>query len=141
MAKNNSYLDNMTKNYGDNWIVTVTPDNIQRSAKRVFKDMVRGSIDYQKLGKYFLDGKFIDNLIIACSNELEINTVYYNAMCFYIQYNPNIPNLNVHANHLGALCYIYQVILNKLNSVKSTGNIGFLADTSSLLYTYKNHLN
>ena len=141
MAKNNSYIDNMVKNYGDNWIVTTTPDNIQRSAKRIFKDMVKGTIDYQKHGKYFLDGKFLDNLIIACNNELEINTVYYNAMSFYIQYNPNIPNLGVHSNHLSSLCYIYQIILGKLNAVKTSGNIGYLADTSSLLYTYRNHLN
>jgi hypothetical protein len=142
MAKgNNNYIKNMINQYGENWIVALKPIDIQRSGKRVFKEMVKGQIDYQELGNYFMDGKFTDNLIIAASNELEINTLLYNALYFYKQYNPQIPNISTQLNHLQILCHIYQTIYNKLNMVKQTSNIGYLYDTSALLYSYRDHLN
>lgn len=141
MASNKAnFITNMMKQFGDNWIVALKPEDIQRSGKRIFKEMVRGNYDYQKIGNYFLDGKFLDNLIIAASNELEINTLYLNAVSFYRDNFPQIPNIGVHVNHLQTICYIYNTILNKLQSVKQTGNIGWLADTSALLYSYRNHL-
>lgn len=140
MAKTN-YIQNMIRQYGENWIVALRPEDIQRSGKRIFKEMVKNQIDYQSEGNYFLDGKFLDNLIISATNELEINTLYFNAVSFYQQYNPNVPNISVQVTHLQVLCYIYSVIYNKLSTVKSTGNIGYLADTSALLYNYRNHLN
>lgn len=140
MAKSN-YIQNMVNQYGETWIVTVRPEDIQRSSKRIFKDMVYGNIDYEKYGKYFLDSKFLDNLIIACKNELETNTIYFNAVSFYKGYYPNIPNIGVHLTHLNTLCFIYSNILSKLNTVKQTNNIGYLADTSAILYSHRNHLN
>lgn len=139
MARQN-YFQNMINQYGENWIVALRPDDIQRAGKRIVREMVRGNIDYEKFGKYYLDPKFLDNLIISCQNELEVNTLYYNALAFYRQYYPNTPNIVVQLNHLQSLGYIYNVIYNKLTNLKQTGNIGILADTSALLYNYRNHL-
>ena len=139
MARQN-YFQNMINQYGENWIVALRPDDIQRAGKRIVREMVRGNIDYEKFGKYYLDTKFLDNLIISCQNELEVNTLYYNALAFYRQYYPNTPNIVVQLNHLQSLGYIYNVIYNKLTNLKQTGNIGILADTSALLYNYRNHL-
>ena len=114
MAKYN-YIQNLIKQHGENWIVNFSPVDIQnRVAPRVFKDMVRGFIDYEKYGKYFLDSKFMTNLIIACTNELEINSLYATSLEFYMQYHPNVPNINIHLNHLKALCYIYNLLYNRL---------------------------
>ena len=140
MAKLN-YIQNMIKTFGENWIVALKPEDIQRAGKRIFKEMVKNQINYEEVGTYFLDAKFLDNLIIAASNELESNTLYYNAVTFYARYVPATPNINVAVNHLQALCYIYNIILTKLQTVKYTSNIGCLADTSALLYSYRNHLN
>ena len=140
MARTN-FIQNMMKQYGENWIVALKPDDIQRFGKRIFKEMVKNQIDYQKEGNYFLDGKFLDNLIISARNELEVNTLYCNALTFYMQYNTIEPMVSVKLTHLQSLCYIYKVILDKLNMVKNTSNIGWLADTSALLYNYRNHLN
>ena len=140
MARLN-YIQNMIKQFGENWIVALKPEDIQRSGKRIFKEMVKNQIDYQKEGNYFLDAKFLDNLIISARNELEINTLYYNAVAFYMQYHPMEPNISVQLTHLQSLCYIYKTILDKLSMVKHTSNIGWLADTSALLYSYRNHLN
>lgn len=140
MARMN-YIQNMEKQFGENWIVSLRPEDIQRSGKRIFKEMVRGNIDYQQHGKYFLDSKFLDNLIISARNELEVNTLLYNAVAFYKMYNMDVPNISVQLAHLQALCYIYNMILCRLTSVRNTANIGWLADLSGLLYNYRNHLN
>lgn len=135
-----NYITNMMRQFGDNWIVALKPEDIQRSGKRIFKEMVRGIIDYEQVGQYFLDAKFLDNLIISANNELEVNTLYYRAVSFYQQYYPAEPNIAVQLNHLQVMCYVYSTILSKLQSVKGTLNIGYLADTSALLYSYRNHL-
>ena len=140
MIKPNFFTD-MIKRFGDNWIVAMTPENVQRSGKRIFKEMVRGVIDYETCGKYFLDPKFLDNLIIAAYNELEVNTLLLNAVAFYQSNFPYIPNISVQVNHFNCLCKIYKTIYDKLTAIKETGNIGWLADTSAILYSYRNHLN
>jgi hypothetical protein len=140
MARVN-YFESMQKQFGDNWIITQNPDSIQRSAKRIVKEMVHGNIDYQKYGNYFLDPKFMENLIIACRNELEVNTLLYTAVYHYAQQEPLYPNINIELNHLQALCYVYNVITQKLDYVKLYSNVGYLADIASLLYTYRHHLN
>lgn len=140
MAKNN-YIKQMMDTFGENWIAALKPEDIQRSGRRIVKEMVKGDYNYQELAKYFLDLKFLDNLIICVQNELETYSLYYQAVSFYKQYYPSIPNIGIQQSHLSTLCNIYATILSKLNIVKSTGNIGWLADTSALLYSYRNHLN
>ena len=75
MANNNqptSFIQQMINQRGQDWIVTMTPENIQKNAKRIVRDIARGFIDYDKCGYIFLDPKFTENLIIAIRNELEI---------------------------------------------------------------------
>lgn len=141
MARANSYIQMMVNQNGDQWILALRPEDIQHSTKRIVKDMVKGTINYEQYGKYFLDLKFLENLIIGVSNELEINTLNYNSCIFYYQAFPNTPNLGVHISHLEAVGYVYSIILEKLNAVKTTGNVGYLTDISGLLFNYRNHLN
>lgn len=141
MAKNNSYIQMMVNQNGDEWILALRPEDIQRSTKRIVKDMVRGTIDYQNHGKFFLDPKFMENLIIGVSNELEINTLNYNACQFYYQYFPQTPNIQPHIYHLERTCYIYGTILQRLNAVKMSSNVGYMTDISALLFNDRNNLN
>lgn len=140
MAKNN-YIKQMQNTYGENWIVALKPEDIQRAGRRIVKEIVKGDYDYQESGNYFLDLKFLDNIIISVQNDLDMYTLYYNAVSFYKQYYPTIPNIGIQQNHLGTLCYIYSTILNRLQMVKNSENIGWMADVSGLLYSYRNHLN
>lgn len=141
MAKYN-YIQNLVKQYGDNWIVNFSSTDIQnRVAPRVFKDMVRGYINYETVGKYFLDSKLLENLIIACNNELEVNNLYAMSVEMFMQYYPQYPNISAHLNHLKCLVFIYNILNQKFQMVKETGNIGYFADISSILLGYKNHLN
>lgn len=142
MGKPTCYIQQMKNQYGENWIVAMRPEDIQRNSKRIIKDMVKGSIDYEELGYIFLDTKFLENLIISITNELEINTLDYNANKFYQQYCPDTPFIiGSHIYHLERLIVIYMTILNKLNEVKEFGDIGRLADISALLFNDRNHLN
>lgn len=141
MATRGNFFTDMIKRFGDNWIVAMTPENVQRSGKRIFREMVKGYIDYQTCGKYFLDPKFLENLIIAAYNELEINTLILNALTYYQQHFPYVANISAQVNHFQCLYKVYSTIYAKLKAVKESGNIGWLADISAILYTYRNHLN
>ena len=140
--KRKNYLTNMVSQYGDNWIVNLSPDDIQRASKRIFREMTRGMIDYEEVGKYFQDAKFLDNLIVSANNELEVNTLLHQSLCLFKNCNPNLnsPLLNAQINHRYALCVIYSTIIEKLNQVKYNNNIGYLVDITGLLYNYKNHI-
>lgn len=139
MAKS-SWIENMHKQYGDNWIAVVPPENIKNNGKRVARDILKGNISYEKYGNDFLDPKFMENLLIALNEELETYTLYYNAVSFYSQYY-SYPNIGIHISTLSGTCIVYNTIITKLNQVKSSGNIGYLADTAGILYQYKNILN
>lgn len=141
MAKPTCYIQQMFNQYGPEWINCLRPEDIQRNAKRVIKDMVKGTISYEQFGNSFLDMKFLENLIISINNELQINMLNYNSCIFYYQHFPETLNLNAHIGHLDRLNVIYNTVLERLNYVKMTGNIGYLADISGLLFNDRNHLN
>lgn len=142
MAKQRtSYISQQVSQFGQDWIAMTTPERIQGAAKRIVKDMVNGNIDYENHGIYFLDLKFLENLIIALNNELEINTLNYVSCKFYYGYYPQTPNLGTHVYHLERLGMIYQCILEKLNLVKQTQNVGYLTDISGMLFNDRSHLN
>jgi len=138
-AKNNYFKQNIDK-FGEQFVSLVTPEQIQGQVKRIIKELVKGEIEFEKYGKYFLDLKLIDNLIIGIRSELDDYSLYSAAVTFYRMHYPNTPNITIRENHLQTLCYIYQVILHKLELVRETQNIGYLSDTSALLYNYRNHL-
>lgn len=140
MAKNNNYFQMMINQHGEDWVAAVRPEDIQRSSKKIVKDMIRGNIEYEKYGKYFLDPKFIENLYIALNNELEINVMNNTACKFYYSYFPQTPNIGVHIQNLDNVIYVYNTIVQKLDYVRSSGNIGYLTDISGMLFNYRNYI-
>lgn len=144
MAKNN-YFQDMEQRYQGNeeaWINLVTPQNIQRDAiKRIFKEMVNGGYDYEKYGRYFLDSRFLENLIVAAGTKLEYYTLLSNAVSMFRGYSPTYPNIGAHLTHVQNLNYIYSVLYNKLLEVRSTYNIAALVEVSPLTYSYRTDIN
>lgn len=144
MAKNN-YFKDMEQRYnnnGDNWIAGQTPQDIQKSArKRIFREMVNGAYDYEKVGKYFLDPKILENITLAASNEIDTYTLLYNAVGYYRQACPGYPNIGLELSHITNMLYIYSVIYNKLVQLKGTQNIAVLIDIAPMLYPYRNDIN
>lgn len=138
--KQKSYIDKMINLFGENWIVATTSESIQRQGRRIARDMAKGAIDYEKHGKYFLDGKFLENLIISFSNEYEVALLHYNALTFYHNAYPDVPNVTSLIYHDQVECYIFSLLIQKLNMVKCTGNVGELYDIGGILSQYRNHL-
>lgn len=136
-----NYIEQMEKQYGEEWISALTPEQIQKNSRRIVKEIARGNINYETSGKYFSDLKFLENLIIAIDNELEINKLNYNACSFYFQYFPNTPNMGPHINHLSGVIYVYSNILERLQMIKMYGNIGCMVDLPGILFNYRNYLN
>lgn len=136
-----SYIKQMEDQRGANWIVSLTPQDIQNSSKRIVKDMVKGAINYDTQGYAFQDPKFLENLFLGVSNELEINTLYYNACVSYQSMYPTYPNIASTISHLEKVINIYNNVYSRLNMVRATGNIGYLVDISPLLYNDRFHLN
>ena len=109
------FAEERGRNNNPNFFVNMRDEDLRRQVKRIVRDMVRGSIKYEEVGMYFLDMKFLENLIIGIKNELDINIMNYNACCFQYQYYPMIPNLGNHITALSNAITVYQTVLNKLN--------------------------
>lgn len=139
----NSYFTSMKKKFPDapNFVVYLKPDQIQRSAReRIFREMVKGQIDYSEYGQYFMDQKFLDNLIIAAEFELNNNSIdrvaleYYDLNCF----GCNKIDVKSRRARKESLCFVYSIILNRLYTVKMTSNIGPLTNIQYELSAYRN---
>lgn len=136
----NNYFTNMIHKYNgnDNFVVALKPEQIQRSAKeRIFREMMKGQIDYVQFGKYFLDPKFLENLIIAADNELTNKSVIATALQFYDLNFPGDVNIRYNTTRYSNLVVIYQHIIYRLKMVKESGNIGWLTD---LQYVVKENI-
>lgn len=135
-----NYFSNMRNRYqNDNFIPMISPEQIQRAAKnRIFREMVKGQIDYETDGPYFLDPKFLENMIIAASNELNNKRVIAAALRFYDMNFPGdvlvVHNLTINEG----LSAVYNIIYIKLMTLKSTGDIGILVDIPHLTKNYRN---
>jgi len=137
-----SYFGAMRKKFQDDNIVWyLKPEQIQKAAKdRIFREMVSGVINYSENGKYFQDSKFLENLILAAQNELTNNIIIRDALRMYTCMFPGYMDAGKLVARYENLSYIMNIILNKLNEVKFTGNIGVLTDIQRSIGHYKNLL-
>lgn|SRR5574344_480075 len=135
----NNYFTNMIRRYNrEDFIAQMKPEQIQRSAKeRIFREMVRGQIDYAKLGQYYLDPKFLENLLIAADNELKNNIACATALSFYDLAYPGDTLIIHNKTKFENLSFVYNCILQRLQSLKETGNVGCLTDLQFVLANFK----
>lgn len=141
-SNQNNYFTSMNMKYKtSDFIYYLKPEQIQKSAKeKIFKEMVQGKIDYTIFGMYFNDSKFLENLLIAAQDELINNSTIRDALSLYVATYPgNQYSVNLLGRH-DVLTRIYTVIFDKLNYVKNTGNVGYLADIQYVLAEFKNAL-
>lgn len=141
-SNQNNYFTAMNLKFKrSDFVFYLKPEQIQKSAKeRIFKEMIQGKIDYSIFGMYFNDSKFLENLLIAAQDELINNSTIRDALGFYnMNYPGNQQVMNLLNRH-DAWARIYSVFVDKLTSVKNTGNVGYLADIQYVLAPYKNAL-
>ena len=138
-----SYFGAMKRKFQDvpNFIWYLKPEQIQKSAKeRIFREMVRGSIDYSENGQYYQDTKFLENLIIAAQDELINNTIIRDSLRYYSYSFPGQTEVSKLLARYENLVYIMSILLNKLNETKFTGDIGPLTQIQYILASYRNIL-
>ena len=135
----NNYFTSMISKYNgsQDFITYQKPEQIQMSAKtRIFREIVKGQIDFAQYGQYFLDPKFMENLIIAANDQLVEYSTIYSALDFYDYNVPGSYDVLRIKTKYGFLVQIYNVLLNKFGEVKMSGNIGLLTD---IKYILKDH--
>lgn len=137
--KNNNYFSQMKSQRGDDWLSTLSNENILGATKRIVRDMIRGSIQYEKDGAVFLDPRFMENFLIGIREQLKINKMNYTGCSFYYQYNPSVPDMGGHLTVLWCNVKIYEVILERLEYVKASRDISCLIDIPGILYQEKNY--
>lgn len=142
MNSQHNFFSYMISKYNDeNFIIYLKPEQIQKSAKdRIFREMVKGQIDYSLYGKYFQDTKFLENVLIAARDELNNNTVILNALIFQDINMPGIPEVINMRSRYQIFQFIYQHIVSRLENVKHTGDVGYLVDIQYVLGSYKNYI-
>lgn len=135
------WIEDQIRRFGEDFILRMNPENIQRSAKsRIFKDMVKGNIDYGVYGMYFIESKFLENLIIAASNELQNNDVVLRALIEFDNNHPGDSLVIQNRTYYHGRCCIFKTILDRLYAVKSSYNVGYLSDISYVLHGYRNFI-
>lgn len=122
-----NYFTRNVQQFGDDFLVQKTAQDLQRDAKnRIFKDMVYGNIDYTVFGKYYLDGRFLNQLIVTAEEELVIHQVYREALQYY---DINVPG-NIKVRDILMKEINVEAVLNSMVStlhlVRDTNNIGYL---------------
>ncbi len=144
MANNNqqNYIDQQIRNYGEEFITYLKPEQIQRNAKtRIFKEMIQGKFDYTVYGKYFADSKFFENLFVACYDELQNNTLIAMSLREFDLHHPGNQLTTILLGKYNSLVQVYTVLYNALYSMKFDNyNPGHLQGISAMLYNYRNLL-
>lgn len=142
MAKNNGnyFTSSIGKYNTEDFVTLMTPEEIQRDAKRIFREMIKGKIDFAKYGKYFQDPKFTDNLIAICDSEYRYNSQNNEALRFYDLQFPGNQQVAYNIYTTNILAYCYGIIFSRLQQVKSSmyENVGVLTEIPILLRDYRN---
>ncbi len=82
--KRENYFEMNLRDHDENFINNRSTQDLQRDAKkRIFKDMIYGSIDYEVYGKFFTNPTFLDALINTASTEAQKHHVTADALRQY----------------------------------------------------------
>lgn len=142
MNQNNFFTQQIQRYKTEEFVTLMKPEDIQTQAKRrLFREMVHGQIDYAQYGKYFLDNKFLSNLIIAANNELTNNTVTLRSLQFYDNNYPGDRDVAFNINKYAHLQFIYSTLSQQLMLLKNTSDIGVLTCISFVLKEHKKYIN
>ena len=139
----NNYFTTMISKYNgnQNFIQLQKPEQIQQSAKtRIFREIVKGQIDFAQFGMYFLDPKFMENIIIAANDLMVEYSTIFAALEFYDYAHPGSMDVLRIKTKYGFLIQIFNVLLNKFGEVKMTGTIGILTDIKYILRDHAKYI-
>lgn len=140
MAKGRTnYFEMNIQKKGEDFLDSKSIDEIQRDAKkRIFQDMAFGNIDYEKYGRYFMEPRFLEQLIVTARDEMENHRVKYTALKEFDNAHPgDIRVVTICAVESRLVC-AYETIYYYLKTVRDSGyNISCLTDLVAQIYQYR----
>ena len=134
-----NYFQVNIKRYGENFIHTKSPKNLQFDAKkRLFKEMVYGNINYDEFGKYYTDPQFLDNLIAIATALFNEHVVIATALGeFAVNHGNNPVAAQLQMIHSDTAS-VFEILISQFNAVKMTGyNIQYLMNIVTLCMQYR----
>ena len=123
------FFDNMVRDFGEDFMSKVRPNDIMKKSHFLFKDIAHGNLNVEKHGRYFLDGNFTTIL----KNASWQKRFYYMTHCNGLE----LIKLNLPANAADPLfqdieradresLQAYSIIDDGLNAIMATGDISIL---------------
>lgn len=141
--KGNNFFKAYTSRYNTpDFMVYLSPENIQGEAKRIFREMIKGKIDFAQYGSYFQDPKFTENLLVACEAEFNFNSTNAKALYYYaLHTRDGSEQVRYNYETSTILAHCYKTILDRLRTLKASfySDIGCLTDIPIILSQYRNY--
>lgn len=137
MAKKMNYFESNIQKFGQDFLDFKRTEEIQRDCKFIFRDMVFGNINYEKHGMYFMEPRFLEQLIIQSEIESRKHAIKFSALS---EYNLNHgDNLSVQLACIEQDMYmITSTIYNQLRLVKANNyDISYLTYLPALLKDHR----
>lgn len=138
-VKRENYFELNLKDHDENFINNRSAQDLQRDAKkRIFKDMIYGSIDYEVYGKFFTDPNFVGILINTANIEAQKHTVTAEALRSYHLSTKDVIALALFSQHQNC-AYVLQCIAYDLEMVRMNNyDIKYLLDLQIQIATAPN---
>ena len=124
------------------FMVYLSPEDIQREAKRIFREIIKGKIDFAVYGSYFQNPKFVENLLVACEALYNFNNTNAIALYYYAtQLKDGSEQVRYNYETSVNLSNCYGLILSRLRQLKASyyTDVGCITNIPILLAQYKNY--
>ena len=138
MGNKKNYFETNIQRCGVDFLDFKKVEEIQRDSKFIFRDMVYGNINYEKHGIYFMDPRFLEQLIIVSEIEAKKHDVKFRALAEYDIKYPGDQTVSQLVYIENGLKIIMETLYNYLTMVKRDNyNIAYLTQIPAILLSYK----
>ena len=137
---NNNYFAQNIQRFGENFINQKSPRDIQFDSIRLFRDIAKQNIDFNKYGEYFLNDMFMNNIMVGANSKYQLFKTNYDGVLLLSQQQPNDSIIMSVLENNRRCRDAYANIINALNMFRATQNINVLFQLSSILRDYRNNI-
>lgn len=123
------FFERLKEDKGDDWLLYVSPEELNRNAISFFKDLAFGSVDKTVWGEAFSNRQFMDIMITRAKSEyLQSNILLkgLNSLAMTDPLQTNDPQFNYVYAHMMRRTSALYTIYNGLNSIYQSNNLGWL---------------
>lgn len=146
MAKNNNNNNYFTQNiqkFGKDFLLYKNAKELEQESNKIFRELARGRVDLEKHGHYFLNQQFLESCIVNAYNKYTYHNISFTGINYFVINQPGagqdmniITVLEQHRRSAEAYC----IILQTLNTIKSTYDYSYLYGLYDKLKNYRNYL-